>query len=76
MRLLRLTCETRPSKFAEKTFTNGSKSAKFPKVLSLKSFPLYGSRNHVICNKVYQKCPNTGNLVDGYLAHLLSCIVL
>ena len=32
----------RPSKFAEKTFTNGSKPAKFAKVLSLESFPLYG----------------------------------
>ena len=28
-------------KFAEKTFTNGSKSVKFAKVLSLESFPLY-----------------------------------
>ena len=32
----------REYKFTEKTFTNGSKSAKFAKVLSLESFPLYG----------------------------------
>ena len=30
-------------KFAEKTFTNGSKYAEFVKVLSLESFPLYGT---------------------------------
>ena len=32
-----------PPNFAEKTFVNSHKTSKFTKVLSLKSFPLYGS---------------------------------
>ena len=31
-----------PPNFVEKTFTNGHKTAKFAKVFSLESFPLYG----------------------------------
>ena len=32
-----------PSKFVEKTFANGPKSAKFTKVFFLESFPVYGT---------------------------------
>ena len=35
---------TTPPNFVEKTFSNSHKIAKFTKVLSLKSFPLYGIR--------------------------------
>ena len=33
--------DTTPPNFVEKTFTNSHKTAKFVKVFSLKSFPLY-----------------------------------
>ena len=36
------TKDTMPPNFAEKTFVNSHKTAKFAKVFSLKSFPLYG----------------------------------
>ena len=35
--------DTTPPNFTEKTFANSHKTAKFMKVFSLKSFPLYGT---------------------------------
>ena len=44
-----------PPNFAEKTFVNSHKTSKFTKVLSLKSFPLYGtSAMHVWSNYANQ----------------------
>ena len=37
--------DTTPPNFAEKTFVNSHKTAKFSKVFFLKSFPLYGILN-------------------------------
>ena len=42
MDCLPVLCQTTPPNFAEKTYVHSHKTAKFAKVFSLESFPVYG----------------------------------
>ena len=67
-----------PSNFAEKTFANSYKTAKFAKVFSLESFPLYGKHHHprIVSNqrKIAIASPGRRNVVTSFL--LLSYTLL
>ena len=57
--------------FVEKTFADDSKTAKFVKVVSLKSFPLYGITHNVFrvdkfenyISRVYTPCAPSYNII-------------
>ena len=53
-----------PQNFAEKTFANNHKTAKFPKVFSLESFPLYS----ILCFSILgHGSPNTDTAHSGWV---------
>ena len=55
--------DTTPPNFVEKTFTDNHKTAKFAKVFSLESFPLYGS----ICG--------CAGMLDALLSHCMCAVI-
>ena len=64
--------DTMPWNFAGKTFTNSHKIMKFAKVLSLKSFPLYGN-----CYRLATRCFASSNYQaignKSVVTHALVC---